>query len=260
MNPNTRRLPGLQYVDHVAFTVPDLDDATRLFTVLLGAEELYESSRGPDAAVMPEHFGVPADAHLKLRMLRLPPNLNVELFQWWRDLEQTSELALYGRKLWETMSSYWPTGDQRPDATPAEQEFARTWRDTPKVVFSSTIDKVDWNARLVTGDAVAEITRLKDGEGRNHGHRRCHPCRAGDPRRADRRVRDRHPSGPGGRRHTVLHRAGRLGEPGHAGHADVPRGRGHDALRDEALSRCPELAAPHAQLLRQGYLVAWIPT
>lgn len=76
-------LPGLQYVDHVAFTVPDLDDATHLFTVLLGAEVLYESTRGPDATVMPEHFGVPDDAHLKLRMLRLPPNLNVELFQWW---------------------------------------------------------------------------------------------------------------------------------------------------------------------------------
>lgn len=83
MTPTTSGLPGLQYVDHVAFTVPDLDDATHLFTVLLGAEVLYESTRGPDAAMMPKHFGVPADAHLKLRMLRLPPNLNVELFQWW---------------------------------------------------------------------------------------------------------------------------------------------------------------------------------
>ena len=34
-----------------------------------------------------------------------------------------------------------------------------------KVVFSSTIDKVDWNTRLVTGDAVAEITRLKAEDG-----------------------------------------------------------------------------------------------
>lgn len=83
MTPTSSALPGLQYVDHVAFTVPDLDNATRLFTVLLGAEILYESTRGPDAAIMPEHFGVPADAHLKLRMLRLPPNLNIELFQWW---------------------------------------------------------------------------------------------------------------------------------------------------------------------------------
>jgi dihydrofolate reductase len=32
-------------------------------------------------------------------------------------------------------------------------------------VFSSTIDKVDWNTRLVTGDAIAEITRLKAGDG-----------------------------------------------------------------------------------------------
>ena len=88
-----------------------------------------------------------------------------ELFQWWLDQERASGLSLYGRKLWETMSSYWPTGDQQPDATPAEIEFARNWRDTPKVVFSSTIDKVDWNTRLVTGDAVAEITRLKAEDG-----------------------------------------------------------------------------------------------
>lgn len=74
-------------------------------------------------------------------------------------------LFLYGRKLWESMSSYWPTGDQQPGATPAQIEFARNWRDTPKVVFSSTIDKVDWNSRLVTGDAVEEIKRLKAQDG-----------------------------------------------------------------------------------------------
>src|SRR6185312_7339139 len=88
-----------------------------------------------------------------------------ELFQWWLDQERASGLSLYGRKLWETMSSYWPTGDQQPNATPAEIEFARNWRDTPKVVFSSTIDEVDWNTRVVTGDAVAEITRLKAEDG-----------------------------------------------------------------------------------------------
>ncbi|HZL76014.1 MAG TPA: dihydrofolate reductase family protein, partial [Propionibacteriaceae bacterium] len=57
-----------------------------------------------------------------------------ELFLWWLDQERASDLSLYGRKLWETMSSYWPTGDQQPNATPAEIEFARNWRDTPKVV------------------------------------------------------------------------------------------------------------------------------
>jgi len=88
-----------------------------------------------------------------------------ELHQWWNDQVRASSLSLYGRKLWETMSSYWPTGDQQPNATPVDIEFARLWRDTPKVVFSSTVDKVDWNTRLVTGDAVAEITRLKAEDG-----------------------------------------------------------------------------------------------
>src|ERR1700758_1295788 len=65
-----------------------------------------------------------------------------ELFQWWSDRVAATGLALYGRKLWETMSSYWPTADQQPGATPAEIEFARRWRDMPKVVFSSTAGTV----------------------------------------------------------------------------------------------------------------------
>jgi dihydrofolate reductase len=88
-----------------------------------------------------------------------------ELFQWWSDRVAATGLALYGRKLWETMSSHWPTADQQPGATPAQMEFARRWRDMPKVVFSSTTSAVDWNARLVTGDPVTEITRLKTEDG-----------------------------------------------------------------------------------------------
>jgi dihydrofolate reductase len=88
-----------------------------------------------------------------------------ELFAWWTDRMREVGLSLYGRKLWEMMNDYWPTADQRPGAGPAEIEYARHWLDTPKVVFSSTLAKVDGNARLVTGDAVAEITRLKAEDG-----------------------------------------------------------------------------------------------
>src|SRR6266550_3566786 len=88
-----------------------------------------------------------------------------ELFQWWSDRVGATGLALYGRRLWETMSSHWPTADKQPGATPAAIEFASRWRDMPKVVFSSTTSTVDWNTRLVTGDAVTEITRLKADDG-----------------------------------------------------------------------------------------------
>src|SRR4051794_30608987 len=88
-----------------------------------------------------------------------------ELFQFWSDRVGATDVALYGRKLWEGMSSHWPTADQQPGATPAEVEYARRWRAMTKVVFSSTITTVDWNARLVAGDAVTEITRLKAEDG-----------------------------------------------------------------------------------------------
>ena len=88
-----------------------------------------------------------------------------ELFQFWSDRVAATDLALYGRRLWETMSSHWPTADQQPGAAPAAIEFAGRWRDMPKVVFSSTSRPVDWNTRLVTTDAVTEISRLKAQDG-----------------------------------------------------------------------------------------------
>ncbi len=78
-----------------------------------------------------------------------------ELFQFWSErlaeqpvgvamaLVETIGLALHGRRLWEAMSFHWPAADQQPGATPAHIEYARRWRDMPKVVFSSTISTVD---------------------------------------------------------------------------------------------------------------------
>lgn len=88
-----------------------------------------------------------------------------ELFQWWSDRVGSTGLALYGRRIWEEMNSHWPTADQQPGVTPAEIEYAHRWRAMPKVVFSSTLNAVDGDARLVTGDAVTEIARLKAEDG-----------------------------------------------------------------------------------------------
>ena len=89
-----------------------------------------------------------------------------ELFQFWLDEELDIGLFTYGRRLWEGMNAHWPTADKLPDATRAQIEFSRNWRDTPKVLFSSTVANADWNTRVFSGDAVAELARLKaeDGE------------------------------------------------------------------------------------------------
>lgn len=84
-----------------------------------------------------------------------------ELHQYWNDFERETALSFYGRRLYELMSAYWPTADKAPDATPLIVDFAHIWRDMPKVVFSHTLESVDWNSRLERGDPVEVVTKLK---------------------------------------------------------------------------------------------------
>lgn len=84
-----------------------------------------------------------------------------ELHRFWNDRAKELEVTLYGRRLYELMSAFWPTADQDPAAPPVVVEFARLWRETRKVVFSRTLEDVGWNCRLERGDVVAATRRLK---------------------------------------------------------------------------------------------------
>jgi dihydrofolate reductase len=82
--------------------------------------------------------------------------------------QQTRELGahLCGRGLYETMV-YWETADENPSAAAHELEFARIWKELPKVVFSKTLEKVEGNARLVRGGVAEEIAKLKEQPGKD---------------------------------------------------------------------------------------------
>ncbi|HEU0195134.1 MAG TPA: dihydrofolate reductase family protein [Gaiellales bacterium] len=88
-----------------------------------------------------------------------------ELHRFWNEQARATSTALYGRRLYGLMAGYWPTADADPAAPPVIAEFAALWREMPKVVFSSTLEAVGWNSRLVRGDAVAEVERLKSEPG-----------------------------------------------------------------------------------------------
>jgi dihydrofolate reductase len=84
-----------------------------------------------------------------------------ELHAFFNDEARAMSAFLYGRRLYDVMTAYWPTAETDPAATPAMLEFARIWKDTPKIVFSRTLERVEWNSRLVRDDAAAEVARLK---------------------------------------------------------------------------------------------------
>jgi dihydrofolate reductase len=71
---------------------------------------------------------------------------------------------LYGRRLYEAMLP-WEAAEERPEAAEPVLEFARIWKDTPKVVFSRTLARVEGNARLVGEGAGEEAVRLKEQPG-----------------------------------------------------------------------------------------------
>ncbi len=73
---------------------------------------------------------------------------------------------LCGRRLYETML-YWETPDRIPSATDYELEFARIWQAQTKIVFSTTLEKVEGNWRLVKDDAAEEVARLKAEPGKD---------------------------------------------------------------------------------------------
>jgi dihydrofolate reductase len=71
---------------------------------------------------------------------------------------------LFGRVTYELMAGFWPT----PEAMKTDPVVAAGMNKAEKVVFSRTLQKVDWNnARLVKDDMLAEVRNLKLGSGKD---------------------------------------------------------------------------------------------
>jgi dihydrofolate reductase len=83
--------------------------------------------------------------------------------------QQARELGahLLGRGLYEVMR-YWETAEEEnPSAPEHELEFARIWKATPKIVFSTTLEEVEGNTRLVRDGVAEEVARLKEQPGKD---------------------------------------------------------------------------------------------
>jgi dihydrofolate reductase len=68
---------------------------------------------------------------------------------------------LNGRVTYELMAGFWPTADTNPSSTGAMVEFARIWPDMPKIVFSRTLQRADWNTTIVRHSVADEVMELK---------------------------------------------------------------------------------------------------
>src|SRR5215831_7921183 len=78
---------------------------------------------------------------------------------------QACDAMLMGRNTYETFAQMWPS---------MIHPLADRVNAMPKYVFSSTLEHAEWsNATIVRGDVVAEVSKLKQQEGRDlliYGH------------------------------------------------------------------------------------------
>lgn len=84
-----------------------------------------------------------------------------EVHAWFNDQARSLDASLYGRRMYELMAGYWPRGEDDPAAPPVMHEFSRIWKSMPKVVFSSSLERVEHNSRLVSGDVGDVLTELR---------------------------------------------------------------------------------------------------
>ena len=77
---------------------------------------------------------------------------------------ESADGLIFGRVTYQGMAAYWPS----PMAIENDPIVAARMNEIPKFVFSNTIDKADWNnSTLIKGDAVVELSKLKQQPGKD---------------------------------------------------------------------------------------------
>jgi dihydrofolate reductase len=80
--------------------------------------------------------------------------LDGDFFEYVRELLGEAGTLLFGRRTYEMMAAHWP-------AAPAD-ETAYKMNHLPKIVFSGTLDKAEWNNTSIVKDSYAEeILKIK---------------------------------------------------------------------------------------------------
>jgi dihydrofolate reductase len=92
-----------------------------------------------------------------------------ELHQAFNDESRECAGFLYGRRMYELMTAYWPTALDDPAARPVERDFARIWVATPKYVASTTLREAGFGVRLLGPDVPADVERLRQASDRDLG-------------------------------------------------------------------------------------------
>ena len=90
-----------------------------------------------------------------------------EIHQHYTDLLRHADALLFGRVTYQLME-FWRTLVEKPSGEKSMDDFAAVIDNIPKIVFSRTLESVDWkSARLADQNIEKEILKLKQQTGKD---------------------------------------------------------------------------------------------
>ncbi|UOQ44325.1 dihydrofolate reductase family protein [Halobacillus salinarum] len=93
---------------------------------------------------------------------------DAELEKHAKEILSTADTVIWGRGTYQMMHNYWPSVSSKPSASQHERDHAEWIEKTSKIVFSRTLEKVEWNnSRLVKVNVKEEIKNLKQQPGKD---------------------------------------------------------------------------------------------
>ena len=92
--------------------------------------------------------------------------LDDELIKYEYKLHEPVDTILLGRKMTDGFISIWSNVMNKPDDP--WYAVAKKMIETPKIVFTKTLNKSDWpNTDIATGDLIEEVSKIKSQNGRD---------------------------------------------------------------------------------------------
>ena len=85
-----------------------------------------------------------------------------EIFDHGAERIYATDIALYGRKTYQLMESFWPTAAEQLNPTKHIIEHSRWYKNVKKVVLSKTMEEKNFtNTQVISKNLVEEINKLK---------------------------------------------------------------------------------------------------
>ena len=91
-----------------------------------------------------------------------------EIHQHYNDLLSNAGTLIYGRITYQLMESYWPSVVKNPTGYKPMDEFAVLIDNISKIVFSRTLQHVDWKNTILKKEVIKEeVLELKQQVGKD---------------------------------------------------------------------------------------------